>query len=420
MSRRYLDEHTFVPFSQARQTEAGLGLGLSLVRRTVDFLGGQVVVDSDESVGTTVEVELPLDRSAPGGGAIRSKSEDSLRDKVDVERDKGPILRAQYFYPFKSEDDPRTKQAYDHLFASLSNNLRDTLATELQVWDPSSQTDLIVMDCYSLEHFDSLPEEHRGAKLLILTPEIEPPQWLISRQQNDREAVMAGPLLPTRVQETVGTLFPGLVTSEPNEEPANGRTDSHDAESIDNKNSLRSKPVTNWSYRRDDESSTDMEPSTAKAMSNAQPQPSSGERRPKVLIVDDNAVNLKVLGMYMSKCDIPNCVAVDGGRAAIEAYRELLKPGNTPFDMIFMDLSMPDCDGFEATATIRKLEAEDSLSRRAEIIALTGLVSAKDQDAAFEAGVDKYLTKPAKIKDVRDRINAWAGRHVENSGEKMG
>ena len=68
---------------------------------------------------------------------------------------------------------------------------------------------------------------------------------------------------------------------------------------------------------------------------------------------------------------------------------------------------MPSVSGLDATAAIRICEAEARVAVPAYIVALTGLVSAKDRKAAFEAGVDSYLTKPAKIKDIQVVVEAW-------------
>ncbi|GAB7358407.1 hypothetical protein MBLNU230_g2475t2 [Neophaeotheca triangularis] len=407
MSQRYLDERTFVPFSQARQTESGLGLGLSLVKRTVDLLDGEVHVGSDESVGTRVEVELPLHRFVSRVDGTQEGYNQARKEETGTSADSP--RRAQFFHPLETNNDLRAHRTHDELYQSLRNSLRNTTGIELERWDPTSQPDLILTIGSSLEQFDALPDEQRKAQTLILVPEDKLPRHVASRRQTDLEVITTGPILPTKVGQTLKSLFP-LISAD----SGNGSESDHESSQENGDDSKKrppraEPPTSHWSYRQKDEVS---EPSTAKAMSSARPSLPFGERRPKVLIVDDNAVNLKVLRMYMTKCDIPNCVAVDGGYAAIEAYSELLKADHTPFDMVFMDLSMPDCDGFEATAAIRKLEAEDVEGRRAEIIALTGLVSAKDQDAAFEAGVDEYITKPAKIKDIRDRMNAWAEKYV--------
>lgn len=78
-----------------------------------------------------------------------------------------------------------------------------------------------------------------------------------------------------------------------------------------------------------------------------------------------------------------------------------------PYDIIIMDISMPIMDGMEATRKIRILEKARQGKRPAMIIALTGLGSANSQKDAFESGVDMFLTKPVRLKDLRKILEGW-------------
>jgi CheY-like chemotaxis protein len=118
-----------------------------------------------------------------------------------------------------------------------------------------------------------------------------------------------------------------------------------------------------------------------------------------------------MLGMFVNKCAIPAALStsVVGGQEAIEAYKAFKDQHNTTksFDIILMDLSMPEVSGFDATRSIRQIEKDPDSDHRAYIVALTGLVSDKDRSAAYEAGVDDYVTKPAGLRNVRGIIEAW-------------
>ena len=142
-------------------------------------------------------------------------------------------------------------------------------------------------------------------------------------------------------------------------------------------------------------------------------QPLLGRDVPSLLLVDDNLINLKVVARYAKKCGIKNPTLCSGGEEAIQAFKLGLDSGNA-YQCCFMDLSMPRISGFEATLAIRELEKQaratsgDGESHmKASIIALTGLVSAKDRRAAFDAGVDQYITKPADIKSIQGALAAW-------------
>jgi CheY-like chemotaxis protein len=131
---------------------------------------------------------------------------------------------------------------------------------------------------------------------------------------------------------------------------------------------------------------------------------------PKLLLVDDNAVNLKVLSMYARKCSKLPSTSVGGGQEAIDAFNASLDDGeNTsqPFDLIFLDLSMPEVSGFDVAKEIRETEARLQCKARTYICALTGLVSAKDRNAAYASGVDDYLVKPAKLRDLQLVVDKW-------------
>ena len=133
---------------------------------------------------------------------------------------------------------------------------------------------------------------------------------------------------------------------------------------------------------------------------------------PHFLLVDDNAINLKVIGMYAKKCSKRTSVSAGGGQEAIDAFKIASLPtsdeqaSTNKFDIILLDLSMPEVSGFDVAAAVRKLE-QDNGDTRTYIAALTGLVSDKDRAAAFAAGVDEYVTKPATLKDVQGVVASW-------------
>ncbi len=131
-------------------------------------------------------------------------------------------------------------------------------------------------------------------------------------------------------------------------------------------------------------------------LSTLKPQSNEAERSQipdlrnlRVLAVDDVAVNREVLGEALRTFNI-ECDVADSGRAAINAIDK------AAYDVIFMDCSMPDMDGFEATRAIRTCEA-DSGRRPTLIVALTGHVMGKDAGRWKEAGMDGYLAKPFNI-----------------------
>ncbi len=87
------------------------------------------------------------------------------------------------------------------------------------------------------------------------------------------------------------------------------------------------------------------------------------------------------------------------GAAAVQAVRE------ARYDAVLMDAHMPEMDGFQATAEIRKGEPS---SRRVPIIALTGSVSTDDRERCLAAGMDDHVAKPIQMEELRLALERWA------------
>ncbi|RGP61393.1 hypothetical protein FLONG3_10549 [Fusarium longipes] len=119
--------------------------------------------------------------------------------------------------------------------------------------------------------------------------------------------------------------------------------------------------------------------------------------KPMTLIVDDNAVNLRILEMYCKKRGLPYRSATDGREAVdLFALHQQSGPSDSPFDLILMDLQMPVCDGITATQEIRSLEKTSG--KKSVLFIVTGQDSQMDREAASAAGADNYLVKPVGIK----------------------
>lgn len=126
-------------------------------------------------------------------------------------------------------------------------------------------------------------------------------------------------------------------------------------------------------------------------------QSASDQTEPlEFLLVDDNAINLKILSSYMKKLDYKYNTA-SNGQEAVDTFINS-PPGR--YSCVFMDISMPIMDGFEATRQIRAFEREVQAPKPAAIFALSGLASADAQKEAFASGIDLFLSKPVKLKEL--------------------
>ncbi|KAI9838064.1 MAG: hypothetical protein M1819_006219 [Sarea resinae] len=154
-------------------------------------------------------------------------------------------------------------------------------------------------------------------------------------------------------------------------------------------------------------------------------RPTIGKRSPRILLVDDNKINLRLLETFMKKRKYEAVDKAEDGQCAVEAVRR----NSEGYDVIFMDISMPVLNGFEATRQIRQMEvearfridpvptysaedgsplAEDRPKRSpALIIALTGLASSRDQSEALLSGVDLFMTKPVSFREVGRLLDNW-------------
>jgi len=125
---------------------------------------------------------------------------------------------------------------------------------------------------------------------------------------------------------------------------------------------------------------------------NAQPDVTKVDTRKgiTILIAEDNEINSLLARSLLTKLGHRPITAANG-IAALEAW-DAARAAGIPFDLILMDLHMPEIDGLEAARRIRAAEAETN--RRTPIIALTANAFAEDREACLAAGMDGFLVKP--------------------------
>jgi PAS domain S-box-containing protein len=120
--------------------------------------------------------------------------------------------------------------------------------------------------------------------------------------------------------------------------------------------------------------------------------------RLNILLAEDNLVNQKITTRMLEKLGY-GVTVVDNGRAALEAT------GSQTFDLVLMDIQMPEMSGFEATEMIRRQESGSG--RHLPIIALTAHAMDGDRERCLESGMDAYLAKPvrsAELSQVIDKL----------------
>jgi CheY-like chemotaxis protein len=115
-------------------------------------------------------------------------------------------------------------------------------------------------------------------------------------------------------------------------------------------------------------------------------------------VAEDNAVNQKLIARILEKKG-HRVDVVGNGREAVDA---VMKVG---YDLVLMDVQMPEMDGLEATRRIRA--ADRPAVARIPIIALTANAMQGDQERCLSAGMDDYLSKPVKPADLTATLDRW-------------
>jgi two-component system sensor histidine kinase/response regulator len=133
-------------------------------------------------------------------------------------------------------------------------------------------------------------------------------------------------------------------------------------------------------------------------------------RRLRILLAEDNAVNQRVAVRLLRSYGHTVTVANHGGEAVAAMDRE-------HFDLVLMDVQMPEMDGFEATRLIRDKEA--GTGRHTPMVAMTAHAMKGDRERCLAAGLDEYLSKPVQ-RDELLRLLAWVanGAELEMSAEQ--
>ncbi|CVK91854.1 related to nik-1 protein (Os-1p protein) [Fusarium mangiferae] len=414
IDKDFLSHEIFTPFSQQDNMDAGTGLGLSVVRRIVQAMKGTVDVQSTSGVGTTVQVDLPLKcAEAPELVATEDayKTWDSELTDGHLKRleglkvslvgfqdclDNDPVL---YNIPTEKEIVSSTCQQWlgldpidsvdvqgispdivlcnDRSFDNAASTMRYNNSTPVIVFCQNAVMARKRTVANNLDRglnaqnvfFTHQPiGPRRLGKLVLRSITKHPKQQLCLRNRPGNERSVA------------------LGQNPPTPPAVNGENSNVFSEDL----SLYS-TTPNWYLPQ-------QLPRSPLATPSEKPDPMCAEPRTSerlFLLVDDNPINLKMLVVFMKKLNLPYRTATDG-QQAVDKYRENPKG----FICVFMDISMPVMNGFEATRAIRKIET-GAPAPRCAVFALTGLASQEAQQEAILSGIDLFLTKPIKLVEIR-------------------
>ena len=130
------------------------------------------------------------------------------------------------------------------------------------------------------------------------------------------------------------------------------------------------------------------------------PRSEAAKKSARILVAEDNIINQKIAVLHLAKLGY-RADAVANGVEAVEAISRV------PYDLVLMDCQMPELDGFQATQQIRAKEG--SGGRRVSIVAMTANAMQGDRERCLESGMDDYISKPFKAKDLESVLVKWLG-----------
>ncbi|KAI4724544.1 hypothetical protein E4T49_07724 [Aureobasidium sp. EXF-10728] len=434
MSEDFLSQSVFSPFVQEDPLSPGTGLGLSIVKQIATSMGGSVTVKSKQGEGTQFSVAVCMTRATSCPES----------DKSSATSDVAGMLRGKRLHMFIPEDEhdetefvdlcskwfgvpvrctPKLEEADLHVVLKRHTN---TLAKQLAfkpARDSPIGTSPVIVLCKDIASANALQS---SKSMAAISPHMK---------------YIAQPLAPNKVAKTLIQCLERLSRSTANNPMtplplsratsySSQRTRAHRASSNMSQNSTNSNPEVVL-YTPMEEKTQEMLMAKVRQSVDANQQVDSLEAQKQalmpsvtppvpgvsVLLVDDNNINLNLLATFMKKQRHAYDTATNG-LEALQAYQAHIDPTRLPkdsenslllqnepeltaqsFNFVLMDINMPQMDGLESTRRIRAFERAKGL-RPAVIVALTGMASASVQQEAFASGVDLFLTKPVRLKEL--------------------
>ena len=426
MSSDYLKYRLFTPFSQEDSHAAGMGLGLSIVQQLVSDLGGVVNVKSSLGIGTSVEILVPLSKDVPDTPAIGISQPDHQHasDKSSLHGRTACLITPEACAAIGDTKFEVTKEARswsDMVEKAIRANAGTCLGMEVILATerlPTPKADLYILDCNPIGEETQQCRDNilrswqsRVAPLVLLcsTSASPCPETQII---DGRGIHLHQPIGPRRLASVFQSALEAKRNTDAlqtvfNEEAHGSRLSEppHPQESLDPLSAAalptQSLEELALSPPPDPLPEQPNEKVGIREMgSQVQTQPI---HKRHLLLVDDNPINVKLLVHLVQKLNHTFDTASDG-MEAVKLYKNSLEGQSPRYDFVFMDISMPVMNGFEATREIRHMETQ-AAAGRCKVIALTGLSSDVNRNEASASGCDLFLTKPVKMKTIRGLLD---------------
>ncbi len=336
------DSFTQADGSTTRQY-GGTGLGLAICRQLVELMGGQIQVVSTEGVGSTFYFTLHFERQVE----VEPK-------KITLNLDKMKVL-------------------------VLDDNATNRTILQKMMRNFGCRADIVAEGKVALEMLELAVVDEAPYDLVLLDMQMPGMSGLdVAQQVRSVETISQTPLL--------------LLTS------LGYKADDPDLRRLGFSACLH-KPIKqsqlfdtiNGLINHDSMPANETPTVVSKQHHTVRPA--------KILLAEDNPVNQRLAVKLLQKGG-HEVVAVSNGKLACEAFR------HSQYDLVFMDIQMPEMDGYEATRRIRANEPNHTTP----IVAMTAHAMAGDREKCLAAGMDDYITKPLKVEELKAMIARWVGK----------
>ncbi len=355
----------FGEFEQADSSSArrygGTGLGLAICKRLLDRMGGHIGVKSQPGEGSVFKVIIPF--------TSKESSEQSDQEAIAQEENYKPS-NVLVVSERKIEAELITKMLHD---ARRHADWVHPDEAVISIWsakDRNKHYDAIVTDCtdkieqcaHILQQAKEAAGDNKPVRGIILFDSSERG----TERTNIATAFDAYLIRPVRA-ESLFTQLDGLVEPEEEEQAKSQISDTRVKEISLIKGKTR-----------------------------------------RILLAEDNEINALLAVTMLKKfgCDVTQAW---NGLEVVELFKKSHENGDDPYDIVFMDIHMPEMDGLDATKAIHNYIAASDMNSETvpPIIALTANAFSEDKQTCLEAGLDDYLAKPFEKDELEELLNKW-------------